>query len=528
LDQKWKNFLWVVLRGATFVVVSTFLIVGVIVGIFTSYWPLVNIYLKTFTTIQIDFRIFFAGATILAELYVLWLVRGFFLRFIPRKERKILVVKPARVHWILTTIILGFWALFLWMVLHIARAEILSGFSFFETASTVVFAIIVFIFITSVYPIVKLINLLPKRKKTTGVAKDTSIPRQKGFLSRRNVLILSAFVYFFIFILALCYLPANVASGPLPSKPQVVAHRGGSYLGPENTLEAITTALDFGVIGWEVDVRISLDGVPFLMHDDRLWRTTNIGQVFPTRAWDLATSFTWAELQQLNAGSWFVAADPYETIAKKIVREDRVTAYQSAKIPSLAQVVNFTRDHGLILNVDWRYPKDHPFQDQYFSICYNLIASANITAGAWIMDLTPSKFATFPSPVSKIVLMERGYIISPTVNAFRASGKEMINMPDNFFNIFYRSYESAGIPLNVFGVNTPWRFSQDWVLGVDYVTTDTPHLFVGMTEPESWMSAEEYYIRVIPTGLGGFAIATILYLYFRRSFSRKIPLVTAN
>lgn len=515
-------------RGAAFVVVTTFLIVGVIVGIFTSYWPLVSTYLKTFTGIQIDFRIFFAVATILAELYVVWLVRGFFFRFFPRKERRILVVKPARVHWVLTVIILGLWALFLWMVLHIARAEILSGFSFFETASTIVFAIIGIILIVLVYPIVKHINLLPKQVKT-GAAKDTSAPGQKRLLNRRNVLILSAFIYFFVFTFALWYLPANVASGPLPSKPQVVAHRGGSYLGPENTIEAIATALDFNVTGWEVDVRISVDGVPFLMHDEHLWRTTNIGQVFPARAWNLASSFTWAELQQLNAGSWFVTTDPYETIANKIVGEDRVTAYQTAKIPSLTQVVNFTRDHCLILNVDWRSPPtDHPFRDQYFPICYNMIASANFTAGAWIMDLTPSKFATFPSPISKIVLMERGYIISPTVDAFHASGKEIINMPDNFLNIFYRSYQSAGIPLNVYGVNSPWRFSQDWVLGVDYVTTDAPHLFVGMTEPESWMSVEEYYSWVIPICFGGIAIVTIVYLFLRRYFSRKMLPVTAK
>lgn len=50
----------------------------------------------------------------------------------------------------------------------------------------------------------------------------------------------------------------------------------------------------------------SADGVPFLMHDDELTRTTNVQAVFPERAALNSTAFNWTELQQLDAGSWFL------------------------------------------------------------------------------------------------------------------------------------------------------------------------------------------------------------------------------
>lgn len=48
----------------------------------------------------------------------------------------------------------------------------------------------------------------------------------------------------------------------------------------------------------------SYDGVPFLMHDSTLRRTTDVAEVFPNRTLLDASMFTWAELQQLNAGKW--------------------------------------------------------------------------------------------------------------------------------------------------------------------------------------------------------------------------------
>lgn len=50
----------------------------------------------------------------------------------------------------------------------------------------------------------------------------------------------------------------------------------------------------------------SLDGVPFLMHDTTLRRTTNVEQVFPELARRPAAMLNWTVLQRLNAGQWFL------------------------------------------------------------------------------------------------------------------------------------------------------------------------------------------------------------------------------
>jgi glycerophosphoryl diester phosphodiesterase len=58
-------------------------------------------------------------------------------------------------------------------------------------------------------------------------------------------------------------------------RPRVVAHRGGRGLAPENTLAACSLALVLGVDAIEVDVRLTADGVPILLHDPTLERTTD-------------------------------------------------------------------------------------------------------------------------------------------------------------------------------------------------------------------------------------------------------------
>lgn len=88
------------------------------------------------------------------------------------------------------------------------------------------------------------------------------------------------------------------------ARPLLLAHRGDSRTAPENTLPAFASALDRGADLVELDYLHSLDGVPFVFHDEELDRTTDA-----CRQWGgnriLPATKTWAELSQLDAGSWF-------------------------------------------------------------------------------------------------------------------------------------------------------------------------------------------------------------------------------
>ncbi|MGH7165726.1 MAG: glycerophosphodiester phosphodiesterase family protein [Nitrospiraceae bacterium] len=92
--------------------------------------------------------------------------------------------------------------------------------------------------------------------------------------------------------------------------PVVFAHRGASYLAPEETRPAFLLAREMGADCLELDLQRTKDGVLIAVHDNDLRRTTNVAEVFPARTTDLVGTFTFAELQKLDTGSWFNAQFP--------------------------------------------------------------------------------------------------------------------------------------------------------------------------------------------------------------------------
>lgn len=108
--------------------------------------------------------------------------------------------------------------------------------------------------------------------------------------------------------------------------PRWVAHRGAGKLAPENTLAAFKLGASHGYRMFECDVKLSSDGVPFLLHDDTLERTTN-GQ-------GVAGQQSWASLQQLDAGCWH--SEPFAGEA----------------IPSLDTIASYCISNGFDLNIE--------------------------------------------------------------------------------------------------------------------------------------------------------------------------------
>ncbi|MEJ7639661.1 MAG: glycerophosphodiester phosphodiesterase family protein, partial [Singulisphaera sp.] len=90
-------------------------------------------------------------------------------------------------------------------------------------------------------------------------------------------------------------------------RPVLVAHRGDSAHAPENTLAAAQRAWDEGADAWELDVQLSRDGVPVVLHDESLVRTTDVRTRFagdPRGASGfLVADFDFDEIRKLDAGS---------------------------------------------------------------------------------------------------------------------------------------------------------------------------------------------------------------------------------
>lgn len=111
----------------------------------------------------------------------------------------------------------------------------------------------------------------------------------------------------------------------------IIAHRGFASVFPENTLAAIQGAYDLGADGVETDVRLTRDGVPIIMHDETVDRTTNgTGAV---------ARLTLEQIRRLDACSKFR------------------TTWEPCMVPTLEEVLNVARGRTkLLLHLQGAYP----------------------------------------------------------------------------------------------------------------------------------------------------------------------------
>jgi glycerophosphoryl diester phosphodiesterase len=116
--------------------------------------------------------------------------------------------------------------------------------------------------------------------------------------------------------------------------PEWVAHRGAGKLAPENTLAAFRLGASHGYRMFECDVKLSSDGVPFLMHDATLTRTTNSQEQLGTNASATGGDHSWHTLSQLDAGSW------------------HSRHYAGEPLATLGNVARFVLRNGYFLNIE--------------------------------------------------------------------------------------------------------------------------------------------------------------------------------
>jgi len=87
----------------------------------------------------------------------------------------------------------------------------------------------------------------------------------------------------------------HLSSGQ-PENFTLIAHRGDSASAPENTFASFDLAIEKGFDNVELDVQLTSDGVPVVIHDATLDRTSNgSGPV---------SGISLADIQRLDAGSW--------------------------------------------------------------------------------------------------------------------------------------------------------------------------------------------------------------------------------
>jgi glycerophosphoryl diester phosphodiesterase len=235
---------------------------------------------------------------------------------------------------------------------------------------------------------------------------------------------------------------------PLWPYPRLAAHRGAGKLAPENTLAALRFGHARGYRMAEFDVKLSADGVAFLLHDATLERTTSgIGR---------ADALSWRELAQLDAGSWHSAAHAGEPI------------------PSLTAIARFCRANDVAVNLEI---KPTPGRERETGAAVALDA-ASLWAGADVRPLLSSFSADALDAAREAVPeMPRAWLVEDLPDGWRTEivrlGCIALN-PRHTLLTQERVCEvrGAGLRVAAWTVNDPARAATLAGWGVDTIFTD--------------------------------------------------------
>ena len=226
----------------------------------------------------------------------------------------------------------------------------------------------------------------------------------------------------------------------------IIGHKGNSGIAPENTLVAIAEAFNVGADVVEVDVHLTADGVPVLMHDSTVDRTTN--------GTGILSQMTLEQIKALDAGSW------------------KGPAYAGERVPTLAEAIQQVSGRG-ILYLDWKFPR-------FGAIVKRVLDDLGVPDNAiWASANTPELLADIHDNLPGTPILWWG-LLPPVWNAsyfqgMRDNGIVGFDMEWGTFSPqFMRDAQANGMFFSTYIVNnaSTLRYAVD--LGLDAIETDLP------------------------------------------------------
>ncbi|XP_062328609.1 glycerophosphodiester phosphodiesterase domain-containing protein 5 isoform X3 [Osmerus eperlanus] len=303
--------------------------------------------------------------------------------------------------------------------------------------------------------------------------------------------------------------PCIVERSRLKSRPDVIGHQGAPMLAPENTIMSFRRALQMNVTGLESDVAISADGVPFLLRDRTLRRTTDVEKVFPDRQMEEASFFNWTDLRGLNAGQWFLKEDPFWTVHSLSQRELRQAANQS--ICSLEQLLRLAAPHNTTVVFTLRRPPPkHPCHHSWINDTLEAVRRAGVPQNLvmWTPDEdrgvvrreAPGLLQTSMEKLPPSDLQQQG-ISRLLLRYNQASARDI------------RDFSRSNISVSLYTVNEPWLYSVLWCSGVSSVSSEAPHILKKVPYPIWLMSPDEYCLIWVAADLISFAVVIGIFVF---------------
>jgi len=247
----------------------------------------------------------------------------------------------------------------------------------------------------------------------------------------------------------------HITTGDIKPRPLIIGHRGSVESAPENTLASYKAAIALGVYAIEIDVQISIDGIPFIMHDTTLIRTTNVIDIFPNMTKKEAEQFSIADLEKLDAGSWFSSL------------------FKGEKVPKLLDVlslVNNSTNNNVKIFFDLKWPvSTHPFASQYLDIVRANIKQFPSLEGRIIFPVyNVSYIAIFREETPNITLAAQSMFTLDQMIANNLTYRiQQYDMLDSVTTEYLTK-----VKLITWTVNVDWLFDQLWLLGTNIIITN--------------------------------------------------------
>ncbi len=223
-----------------------------------------------------------------------------------------------------------------------------------------------------------------------------------------------------------------------------IAHRGASAWAPENTVAAFDAALEVGCRAVEFDVRLTADGIPVVIHDETLERTTNgKGRVAETN---------WLDILRLDAGSW------------------KHPRFAGSRVPSLEEALQAISPCAQPV-IEIKVPLNP-------SMVIGLLTRYDILTDAVVMSFDENILASLRAENRKVVLFQLLDSWSPKmIRSARAAGITGVVMKFDQCALDRAMMAKELMPhVWAYDVNDPGAAAACGAMGLDGVITDFPDI----------------------------------------------------
>lgn len=237
----------------------------------------------------------------------------------------------------------------------------------------------------------------------------------------------------------------------------VIAHRGASGYAPENTMSAFQMAYEMGADMIELDVLLSSDGVPVVIHDLRLRRTAGS----PKNVNQLSA----AELQKLDAGSWFSPE------------------FKNERIPELREVLEWAAGK-IALNIEIKTEAvagvfDNGIEEKTMRLVKEFAMEKHVVFSSFDYRVIRRIKEREPELRAAILYHKksaRRKTPAELVREFNADGMNLSRR--QVFIPWIEELKEMEIPVWVYTVNKPGLMKRLIALGIDGIFSDRPDLLL--------------------------------------------------